>query len=743
MEQPLRLLIVDDQHPDAELSARQIAAGGYRCTWRRVQTEAELRAELEKFAPDLILSDFTLPQYDGLSALELATREAPGIPFIFVSGSIGEERATQALARGAADYVPKNDRTRLVPAVARALAHAPASADSAVSIERIRRLSGALQMLSAMRNAANRIHTRTGLLEEACRIVQHAQQYQCSFIALLNPNTHTAHTVAWTGAGADVGGDARFPVVATEAADTSITGRVLRCGEAVVCVDIDQYTGRVAAHERSAVAPGSSFVSLPLLVAHRAVGALSIGVPKDAHISEQELLLLEEFAAQVSFALQTLPDETTSRQLSPLDPLTGLPKREFFCEHLARVLRQRTAERVPPSVIVFDIEHLRDINDAHGRHVGDRLLQGVAERLRRRFGDDADLAHFGGGTFAAVFAESRVTRALDDPATAVFGHPFAIAAHAVPVTVKCGLATYPVNGRDAETLLQHAEVALEKIRERGVTPAHPVLSANGIDPQRRDLQRRLRLALKEQQFVLQYQPIIDRASGAITAVEALLRWRDPRHGLIPPGVFMPALESSGLMIPVGEWVLAQAARDSAHWQSIGLPPVRVAVNVSSAELSRKDFAAYFLDAARYANEGCGIDVEISESALLQDPECLRQTLGILRGEGVRIAIDDFGMGYSSLTQLAGLPLDALKIDRSFVDHLSCEAQSQAVVATVIALAKACGLRTVAKGVETAQQLQILDSLGCEQSQGYFHCPPVPAEEVELFIASAATARSSS
>jgi len=271
MEQPLRLLIVDDQHPDAELSARQLAAGGYPCTWRRVETEGELRAQLEKFAPDLILSDFTLPQYDGLSALELAAQEAPGVPFIFVSGSIGEQRATQALARGAVDYVPKNDRARLVPAVARALEQARVSHAPGVSIERIRRLSGALQMLSGMRTAANGIHTRTQLLEEACRIVFDAKQYEYAFIALLNPNTHTAHITAWTGAGADAGVDAQFPVVTDGKADTSITGRVLRCGEPVVCLDIEQYTGPVSPLERLAVSPGSSFACLPLRVAERAI----------------------------------------------------------------------------------------------------------------------------------------------------------------------------------------------------------------------------------------------------------------------------------------------------------------------------------------------------------------------------------------------------------------------------------------------------------------------------------------
>ena len=320
MEHPLRLLIVDDQQPDAELSARQIARGGYPCTWRRVETEAEFRAELRGFAPDLILSDFTLPQYDGLSALELALSEAPGVPFIFVSGTIGEKRAAEALTRGAADYVSKSDLTRLVPALTRVLSESGALPTHEGSTERIRRLAGAL------------------------------------------------------------------------------------------------------------------------------------------------------------------PDKSAAPHFSTLDPLTGLPKREVFCEHLALMLRRRAEKNTNPTVIVFDVECLRDINDEHGRHVGDRLLQSVAERLKRRFGGSTNLAYCGSGAFVAVFTDLR--RRPDtkpDSATAIFGHFFAIDGSRIPVTIKCGLARYPAQGRDAETLLQYALAALEKIRDRHDTPPHLPRSANSID----------------------------------------------------------------------------------------------------------------------------------------------------------------------------------------------------------------------------------------------------------------------
>jgi diguanylate cyclase (GGDEF)-like protein len=739
MNQPLRLLIVDDQLSDAELSAQQIARGGYANTWRRVETEEDFRTELREYQPDLIISDFTLPQYDGLSALKLAVTEAPGVPFIFVSGTIGEKRATEALSSGASDYVSKSDLTRLVPAVTRVLTAHGAPAVREASAERVRRLNGMLQMLSGMRAAATKMHTRAALLAEICRVVHEARQYEYSFIVLLNPHTHTAHAVTWAGAGADRGQGTQFHVATTQTKDASVIGRVLRTSETILCLDIEQYTGPLSDEERNIAQRASAFVSLPLLIGGKAIGALTVGTAAHTYISEPELLLLEELTTQISFALQMLPDEGTAHDLSATDPLTGLHKRESFCEHLADLLSHRIEKDAVKSVIAFNIDHLGEINDAHGRHVGDHLLQCFAERLKRRFGRGNDLAYLGEGTFVAVFDEHRRRPdAANDSVTAVFGHPFAVSGCSIPVTVRCGLARYPANGSDADTLLQHAEASVEKIRERRETSPHAPLSATAIDYRQRALEQRLRFALKDQQFLVHYQPLIERVSGRVIAVEALLRWRDPERGLISPGVFLSALEQTGLIVPVGEWVLSQAVRDVAHWRSLGLPKIRIAVNISATEFSRKDFAGYFLDTVRLARTSPGIDIEITESALLDDAERLRQTLKTLRGEGVRVAVDDFGMVHSSLNRLSAFPVDSLKIDRTFINHLSHQPQSQVVVSTIIAVARTYGLRTVAEGVETIEQLEILDSLGCEQSQGYLHSPAIPAEELEHLVATRAT-----
>ncbi len=400
-----------------------------------------------------------------------------------------------------------------------------------------------------------------------------------------------------------------------------------------------------------------------------------------------------------------------------------------------------------------------EINVSFGRHVGDRLLQCVAERLKRRFGGADDLGYFGSGTFAAVFsiqdgrqaaADARASETQliphvggpgpdEGPTTAVFGQPFAIGDFAVPVTVKCGLARFPEDGADPETLLQFADRSLQKLRDRGPgLPRRLVRSARlGASPHPA-LERHLERALENEHFELHYQPQVDQRSSKIVAVEALLRWNCPERGLVSPGLFLPTLEASRLMVPMSEWVLARAASDWRRWQELGLAPIRLAVNLSRAELARKDFATRFLDASwLHGPSRCWLDVEIPEDTLIADPDNVLQTLKVLRAEGTRVAVDDFAMGAASPHRLGELPIDSLKIDRSFVSRLARDPRTHAVVSSIVSLARAYGLQTIAEGVETRQQMQILYSLGCEQSQGFLHSPPIATPELEDLLGSIA------
>ena len=731
---PMRLLILDDHSDDAELTARQIARGGFRCTWRRVETEQEFRAQLREFQPQLIISDFTLPHYDGLSALTLASAEAPSIPFIFVSGTIGEQRALEALNCGASDYVCKSDLTQLVPAVTRVLTKPCDSPIRDAPSERIRRIAKALEMLSDMRDAARATQSRAELVTQACCLIDQAQLYDYAFIALVHSHTRTARPVAWVGTGVEQGYRAQFELAIEGAPDTSAIGRVIRTGKAVLCRNLSEYAGPLSDTERHLAASASAFAVLPLAVGQKTMGALTVGTAPRVPISDQELLLLEQLARQVACSIQALPDEGTLRHVNIVDPLTGLPKRAFFTEHVDRRI-QEEPDKTSTTVVVFDIERFRDVNAAHGQLVGDRLLQYLAERLRQRFGAGTDLAYLGGGTFAAVF-EGRRTRpdTPQDSSTGSFRQRFTVSHPRFEATLKCGLARYPADGCDAETLLQHAEGVLRRRGEHRDALPYPLIGGAAIDARRRVLEQRVLLATRQQSFFLNYQPVVERVSGQVIAVEALLRWHDADLGSVPPAVFLPVLERTGLIVPVGEWVLTQAAHDFGHWHVHGLPPLRVAINISPVEFNRKGFVTDFLQKTRHTVDPAHIDIEISGDAVHHNLKHLRHILKVLRGEGVRIAIDDFAMTRNALSHLSELPVDSLKIDRSCVNDLTQLPESHAIVSSIIAVARTYGLRTVAEGVERVEQLKILDSLGCEQSQGYLHSPAVSAEQIELIVA---------
>src|SRR6185437_13704573 len=411
----------------------------------------------------------------------------------------------------------------------------------------------------------------------------------------------------------------------------------------------------------------------------------------------------------------------------------------------ARSLGRRAGESQEVVVVAFDVERLGAINDSLGRHVGDRVVQFVADALRCNFGGSEWLAHLEGGNFAAAVLDcpsyEEAVRLIHDRITAAFGKPLALAGHEIPVTVRAGLARYPENGADAEALLQNAEAALHKARNTGerFLRYRRELSAEVTD--RLALERRLRTALDDNQFLLHYQPKVSIATGELVGAEGLLRWKDPQRGLVGPAVFLPVLESTGLIVDVGDWVVHQAARDLERWAGMGLKSVRLAVNVSPLQLRDPDFAKRFFAAARSSlGSAAGIDIEITEGALLDGTVFLGRTLQVMRDEGVRVAIDDFGTGYSSLSRLADLPVDTLKIDRSFISRMAGDKTVQAVVATIVSLARAFDLRTVAEGVEREEELALLGELKCEQSQGYLHSPPLPVEAFEALLARASGVR---
>ncbi len=859
--QPVRLVLVEDVPTEAEIAVRQLEAGGFYCTWKRVDTEAVLRRALIETRPDLILSDFTLPGFDGITALEIAQELAPDTPFIFLSGTIGEERAIDALQRGAYDYVLKTNMARLAPAVRRALNEAAIRrarvgleqqlrdivvtsqdwiwehdrdgkfsfcSDSVRSIlgyapedmlgtnasqyvhpedlaaldfamhtlgstqrtasnlqarwrhrngsyrwlernmlvllgedgrvtgfrgsdrdfterrrqeKHISRLTRVLKMLSGVNGAMLRIRQRREILVEACRLATSVGGYASAMVALIEPGTRTARPAAWSGNfDAQLATQLTFTIADSASDDTSITGRVLRTGTSLVCNDVQNMPIPLAARATLMDLGFRSIVAFPLLVDRTPVGAFLLTSYDAGAVGDEELRMLRELVANLSFALQYLHKEDEIRFLSYYDPLTGLAKRSLFCDRLVRTLEPRIGRRGTPAVAVLDIEHLSTINDSFGRHAGDLLLQQVSDRLKRHCDSTDRLAHFGAGTFGVIMEadgdEDEAVHWMQEQVIEVFRTPFNVDGRGIPVDVKCGFARYPDNGNDANALVQNAEAALRSAKSTGEKYLPHRLEWSSAVVSRMTMEHRLRGAVERQEFELHYQPKIDVRSLQIRGLEALVRWRDPEVGMVMPGVFLPLMESTGLIVPLGDWILRQAANDLRRWQGAGLVPGRIAVNISPVQLRRRTFADHLLDlVGDWRSENLGIDIEITEGVLIDDVSSAVSQLRMLRRSGVRVAIDDFGTGYSSLSRLAELPVDMLKIDRSFVGQLTSSGTGRTVAETIIALGKAFNMTTLAEGVETREQFDMLEHLGCDQSQGYLHSRPQSAADIEPLLKS--------
>jgi diguanylate cyclase (GGDEF)-like protein len=738
---PVRVLVIEDLEADAERAMHQLKRAGIACQWCRVETETALVQALDRFQPDVILSDFSLPGFDGMRALQLARELSPQIPFLFLSGTIGEERAIAALHAGAVDYVLKDNLARLAPAVRRALDDAIARSERAQQDAQIKRLDRVLRMLSGVNSQVLRIRDRTEVLQETCRLATSVGGYGVAIAVGKAAGAGMMQPMAWSGDDARMTEDLRAYVASSITRETSPLAKVIATGREFVCNNTAAMHATGALDELMMNAGIRSVVALPLSVDGSTVGLLVLAARDAEVLGAEELGMLHEVAGNLSFGLKYLQRDTKARFLSHFDANTGLAKRPLFTERVQRMITSPTGRHERHAVIVMDVERLSIINDSIGWQSADLLLQQVAERLRKFVSRSDQIGHFGGGTFVLVRPQGR--RSLEEvhaasyrKASRIFGEPFVIDGQAIPVVVRTGFALFPDDERDAGTLVQYAETALRHARATGEQHVHFDAAVRSQSVGRLALEHRLRFALERGEFELHYQPKVDTQTRRIVGAEALLRWRSPEDGLVMPGLFLPLLESTGLVLQVGDWVLRQAAQDCRAWMSAGLPSVRVAVNIAPTQLRTPEFAKQFLQVVQpWATRDCGLDIEITEGALHEDSATEVDELRMLHDAGVGIAIDDFGTGYSSLSRLSMLPIDTLKIDRSFIAPLLADCPGNNVVRTIIALAGAFGMTTVAEGVETPEQLQMLAQLGCHLSQGYLHAAAMPAAQFARMLVS--------
>lgn len=414
------------------------------------------------------------------------------------------------------------------------------------------------------------------------------------------------------------------------------------------------------------------------------------------------------------------------------DALTGLPNRALILDRMDQMLARSRRTHHPMAAMFLDLDNFKDINDTLGHDAGDQLLVEVAKRLAGALRHADTVGRLGGDEFIVLVDGSSLAagaEAAADRLLGAFGAPFHIAgAPALSVTASIGIATGDVAA--ADELLRDADIALYRAKSAGKNCA-AVFSPSmqqAVDDHR-DLDVDLHRALDAGQFFLLYQPVVDLPSGRMTGVEALLRWHHPERGIVPPEAFIEELESSGLIVPVGNWVLQEACRQGARWQRNGHPLV-VSVNVAAAQLERDRI----VDDVHGALNASGLDptlltLELTESALMRNMASTVARLELLKAIGVRIAIDDFGTGYSSMAYLQQLPIDILKIDQSFVSHLGDSAESAALVHTLVQLAKTLGISSTAEGIESEEQQIWLQNEGVESGQGFLYSRPVPAEDL--------------
>jgi diguanylate cyclase (GGDEF)-like protein len=523
-------------------------------------------------------------------------------------------------------------------------------------------------------------------------------------------------------------------VSSREIASSTMVARVIREKKVIVSND-SQNDSQVLLGNKYVEAGVRSMAILPLIVSDEAIGALALYSDKTDFFHEEELNLLTELARDIAFAIDHIDKQEQLDYLAYYDALTGLANRALFHERLEQSVMNANEPGRKLALILLDIERFKTINDTLGRQAGDALIKNVAARMSGYASDVGRLARIDADHFAImvpdVQTEEELARLIEQRAGEVFGAPFRIGDAELRVSAKFGIAVFPADGDDADALFRNAEAALKNAKAKGERYLFYTQTMNERVAEKLSLENQLRQALDKGEFVLHYQPKVNLASGKLTSAEALIRWNNPRTGLVPPNRFIPILEETGLIHEVGRWALSTAIEDYLRWRAAGLAAVRVAVNVSPLQLRNRGFIAEIEQAIGIdAHATAGLELEITESLIMEDVKHSIASLQAIRAMGVNIAIDDFGTGFSSLSYLSKLPLDTLKIDRSFVINMTAEPQGLALVSTIISLAHALKLKVVAEGVETEEQSSLLRLLNCDEIQGFLFSKPVPVEIFE-------------
>lgn len=685
MPKPLRILCVEDSEDDAELLLRELRKGGFDPHHVRVENETAMRQALSSSSWDIVVSDYSMPNFDGISALNVLKRTGQDIPFIIVSANIGEEIAVMAMKAGAHDFIMKDKLARLVPAIERELKEATVRARHQQTESEMRKLTGAIEQTTD----AVMICNTQGIIEYV----------NSGFVRMTGYSKDEA-----------IGQNSRL--LCSGRHDDSFYGVLwdtISLGDVFQDVFINKRKDGSLYYEEKSITP---------LKNDKGVVEHFISTGKD--ITEQ---------------MQT---RERLHHLSQHDLLTGLPNRLLFNDRLEQALPRARRSGTMLAVVLVDMDRFKNINETLGFDCGDHMLQAVGGRLLASTRDGDTVARLGDDEFAIILEDVQQIEDIPRIIEKILGslsQAYYIDDHELFVTSSIGVSIYPGDGLQPELLIQNADVAIHHAKESGSNNYRFYeTKMNEQSLYRLNLESSLRKALEREEFFLLYQPQIDLVTHKITGFEALLRWAHPELGIVSPVEFIPLLEDSGMIEQVGKWVLRRACQTCVEWHQQGFGDISMAVNLSPVQFDDEHIATVIksiLDETGLpANH---LELELTESTIMRNAEGAAKTLSKLSNMGVAIAIDDFGTGYSSLSYLQKFPLNTLKIDRSFVNDLTSNDGDVNIVSAIISMAHSLGLTVVAEGVENADQLCLLQNKQCEYVQGFYFSKPLKSIDAKNLL----------
>jgi diguanylate cyclase (GGDEF)-like protein len=630
---------------------------------------------------------------------------------------------------------------RLADNVAFALGNFDRADEKARSEKQKERLARMLAALSATNEAIVRARSRQQLFELVCDAAAQGGRFTSTNIALVRPDRDFMEIVAAAGPTAASARSAQISINEADPEGQGLSGNAFRSGKPRIANDYLANEETRAFHARARRDGARSGASFPLIVGGRVIGVMLFVSSEKDTFTPEFVELLERMTNNVSFALKNFDRADEKRKaderieyLASHDSLTGLPNREMFNGLLRHTIE--TAERHARkfSLLFIDLDRFKVINDSLGHEAGDMLLVEVAHRLRGTLRASDVVARLGGDEFVVVLEETGERDTVEEIAgelLSTLSQPVQLSGHECHTTASIGIAIYPTDGTDAQTLTKNADMAMYLAKEDGKNGFRFFsrdIKVQSIE--RLTLETALRRALERDQFSLHYQPKIDMLTGQITGVEALLRWEHPDLGIVSPMQFIPLAEETGLIVPIGRWVLKEACAQNMAWQRRGLRPVSMAVNLSPRQFADPHLLQD-VDEALVASGMSAVllQLEVTESMVMRNVSRAVRVLDAIQNRGIRIAIDDFGTGHSSMSLMKQFPIDTIKIDRSFVRDLADDPEDQAIAQAIISMGKALGMTVVAEGVETVEQQGFLRDHGCDEMQGFIVSRPVPARDV--------------